>query len=366
VQGVLVLEDGTRFAGEAFGAVEAGAVCAEVVFNTGMTGYQEVLTDPSYAGQIVVMTYPLIGNYGVRPEDAEAFRPLARGFVVREACGTPSHWSSEGDLDGYLRANGVLGLQGIDTRALVRHLRSHGTLRGVLAAGEGWDAAALAAAARAWRPGNLVAEATAPAPYAAGEGDVHVVLVDYGAKRNIQRSLAALGCRVTVVPAWFGARDILELDPDAVVLSNGPGDPEAVEGAPATIRALLASGTPVFGVCLGHQLLALALGGRTVKLPFGHRGVNQPVRDLRTGVARVTTQNHGYAVLPESLPERDAVVTHVNLNDGTPEGLAHRRLPAWSVQFHPEACPGPGDTADLFSEFVDRVRRPAAAAVAAQ
>jgi carbamoyl-phosphate synthase small subunit len=369
VQGVLVLEDGAAFPGVLFGGAAAGGdegawgpvplAVGEVVFNTGMTGYQEVLTDPSYAGQIVVMTYPLIGNYGTHDAEAESRRPWVRGFVVRETCEEPSHWGDRGGLDAYLRAHGICGLAGVDTRAVTRHLRRHGTLRGVLAAGTaGAEAvAALAAHARAWRPEGLVEEVTTPAPYVYSRGTPHVVLVDYGSKANIARSLAALGAGVTVVPAWTTAREILALRPDGVLLSNGPGDPRDVRGAPETIRELLAARVPIFGICLGHQLLGLALGGRTEKLPFGHRGVNHPVIDLRTGRGTITTQNHGYALVAGSLDPAEVEITHVHLHDGTVEGLRHRYLPAFSVQYHPEACPGPAESRQLFEEFLRMCRQ---------
>ncbi len=363
VDGVLVLEDGTSYPGEAFGAAagDAGArrpaeggTIGEVVFNTGMTGYQEVLTDPSYAGQIVVMTYPLIGNYGLHDEEAESRRPWVRGFVVREHCPEPSHWGDRGELDAYMRARGVWGLAGVDTRALTRHLRRFGTVRGVIASGrpDAAGTASLAERARAWRPEGLVQEVTAQQPYVHSQGTPHVVLVDFGSKTNIARTLAALGAGVTVVPAWYRAEQILALHPDGVLLSNGPGDPRDVTGAPEMINALLAARMPMFGICLGHQLLGLALGGKTEKMLFGHRGVNHPVIDLRTGRGAITTQNHGYALIAGSLDPASVEVTHKNLNDGTVEGLRHRYLPAFSVQYHPEACPGPADSRRLFDEFL--------------
>ena len=357
VEGLLVLEDGASYAGHAFGALTEGPALGEVVFNTGMTGYQEVLTDPSYAGQIVVMTYPLIGNYGTAGAEAESRRPWVRGFVVREVCGTPSHWGQREGVEGYMRQHGIGGLSGIDTRALTRHLRRFGTVRGILAAGGlgEADVPALVARARAWQGRGLVEEVTTPAPYVCSRGTPHVVLVDYGAKGGIARSLAALGAAVTVVPAWFQTRQILEYRPDGVLLSNGPGDPRDVTGAAETIRGLLAARLPLFGICLGHQLLGLALGGETSKMLFGHRGVNHPVIDVRTGRGVITTQNHGYALIAGSLPPV-VEITHSNLNDGTVEGLRHRFLPAFSVQYHPEACPGPEDSVRLFEDFLDLCR----------
>jgi carbamoyl-phosphate synthase small subunit len=364
VQGVLVLEDGTVYAGEAFGSLEAEGAIGEVVFNTGMTGYQEVLTDPSYAGQLVVMTYPLMGNYGTLHDEAESHRPWVGGFVVREVCGDPSHWGDRGHLDAYLRAHGIPGLSGVDTRSLTRHLRRFGVVRGVLAPGAATPehVAALAARAQAWDPGDLVGKVTCAEPYVLGRGTPHVVLVDYGHKANIARSLMALGAGVTVVPAGYTAEQILALRPDGVLLSNGPGDPRWVRGAPETIRALLAAGLPIFGICLGHQLLGLALGGHTEKMLFGHHGVNHPVMDLRSGLGAITTQNHGYALVAESLDPDTVEITHRNLNDGTVEGLRHRTLPAFSVQYHPEACPGPEDSRQLFTEFLDLCGRRSALA----
>lgn len=366
MRGLLVLEDGTAYPGEAFGAQGGGGVLGEVVFNTGMTGYQEVLTDPSYAGQIVVMTYPLIGNYGILDAEAESRRPWARAFIVRETCAEPSHWGGRGDLDAYMRGYGIRGLAGVDTRALTRHLRQFGTVRGIVVSGNGAEAGrdALAAQARTWRPEGLVAEVTTPEPYVFSSGSPHVVLIDYGTKANIARSLAALGAGVTVVPAWYTGAQVLALGPAGVLLSNGPGDPRDVRGAPDTIAALLAAGVPIFGICLGHQLLGLSLGARTEKMLFGHRGVNHPVMDLRTGLGAITTQNHGYALISGTLDPQVAEVTHSNLNDGTVEGLRHRFLPAFSVQYHPEACPGPADSHRLFEEFLDLCRAGRAAAPA--
>ena len=365
MRGLLVLEDGTTWPGAAFAG--DGAVLGEVVFNTGMTGYQEVLTDPSYAGQIVVMTYPLIGNYGTLAAEAESVRPWVRGFVVHEHCSEPSHWGPRGGVAAYMAAHGIPGLEGVDTRALTRHLRRFGTVRGALLAGPAASAAAASPVevltqVRAWQPRGLVAEVSTPEPYAFSRGEPHVVLVDYGAKSNIARSLALLGAGVTVVPAAFTAQQILALQPDGILLSNGPGDPRDVAGAPETIRALLAARLPIFGICLGHQLLGLALGGRTDKMLFGHRGVNHPVIDTRSGRGVITTQNHGYALIADSLDPDVVVVTHRNLNDDTVEGLAHRDLPAFSVQYHPEACPGPGESRALFAEFLElcRERRGAA------
>jgi carbamoyl-phosphate synthase small subunit len=359
----LALEDGTVYTGRAFGA--RGQTAGEVVFNTSMTGYQEVLTDPSYKGQIVTMTYPLIGNYGVNAEDRESGRPQVQGFLVRELTRTPSNFRSHGDLDAYLRDHNVIGLEGIDTRALVRRLRVQGAMKGVLSTTE-LDDATLVQAART-SPGivgrDLVREVMPEAPFEWTEGFAnplvtylprhpvrhHVVALDYGMKRNILRCLVQVGCRVTVLPGDASAGEVLALDPDGVFLSNGPGDPEPLTYAIDTIRELVGR-KPIFGICLGHQLLALALGGETFKLKFGHRGANQPVRNDISKRVEITTQNHGFAVRTETLPP-DLEPTHVNLNDRTLEGMRHRQLPIFSVQYHPEASAGPHDSGYLFEDF---------------
>jgi carbamoyl-phosphate synthase small subunit len=358
--GLLVLEDGSVFEGE---AVAAGTRFGEVVFNTSMTGYQEVLTDPSYRGQIVVMTQPHIGNYGTSAEVAESARPWVEGFIARQFTARPSnHGSGEGLLQ-YLRRAAVPALHGIDTRALVRRLRERGALRGVLTS-ERSDVAALTAeladfptmAGRA-----LVDEVTTAAAYevpaaspVAAAARCHLAVYDFGVKSNILRLLARRGARLTVLPARTPAADCLALGVDGVVLSNGPGDPEPLVEVVETVRELLAAGTPLLGICLGHQLLGLALGGETFKLKFGHHGGNQPVRDLPTGKVAITSQNHGFAVRPESLPPSCAV-TQVNLNDGTVEGFDVAGRPVFSVQYHPEAAPGPHDAAGLFDRFLQAV-----------
>ncbi len=347
--GRLVLEDGTIIEGEHFGA--EGISIGEVVFNTGMTGYQEVLTDPSYCGQIVTMTYPLIGNYGINEGDYESFRPFVKGFLVREWCDLPSHWRASRTLQEYLRGHGIPGLAEIDTRALARHLRRKGTMKGVITTMD-TDPRTLTDMARGWAPSSLVAEVTTQEPYTVGEGSPHVVVVDFGAKQNIIRSLAEFGCRVTVVPAWYTAEQILELKPDGVQLSNGPGDPGDVPGAREMVQGILGK-KPIFGICLGHQILGLSLGARSFKMKFGHRGVNHPVKDIETGRSYITTQNHGYALDPESLKGTGLIMTHLNLNDGTVEGMRHESLPVFSVQYHPEACPGPDDSMYLFSRFME-------------
>ncbi|HEX5367725.1 MAG TPA: glutamine-hydrolyzing carbamoyl-phosphate synthase small subunit [Acidimicrobiales bacterium] len=355
-EGLLVLADGTTFAGELVGAEPPGGVASgEVVFNTVLAGYQEVLSDPSYAGQIVTFTYPHIGNYGVNGDDDESRRPFARGVVVREMARRRSSWRSTGDLDAYLRAHGVPGIAGVDTRRLTRHIRRAGALPGAFGSA---DEATLAAAA-AREPGtagvDLVATVTCAAPYAVpagpGGGDRRIVAYDLGIKRTILRHLSGLG-EVTVVPAATPADEVLARRPDGVFLSNGPGDPAAGGAAAEAVEAVrgLLGQVPLFGICLGHQLMATALGATTVKLPFGHHGGNHPVRRLATGQVEITSQNHNYAVAEGTLGG-DAEVTHVNLNDGVVEGIRSRDLRAFGVQYHPEAGPGPHDAAYLFDEF---------------
>jgi carbamoyl-phosphate synthase small subunit len=355
MKGYLVLEDGSVYVGEGFGA--AGAVAGEVVFNTGMTGYQEVLTDPSYYGQIVTMTYPLIGNYGINPADFESRKPWVRGFIVKELCDQPSHWQAVKSLSAYLAENGVPGLAGIDTRALTRHLRNAGTMRAVIAttvSDEAPSPEAIAnwvAMAQAFEVHDQVKQVTTPQPYRVF-GDGHrVVVIDYGAKENILRCLTDLNCDLTVVPATISARDIVNMEPDGVMLTNGPGDPTDVPEAIETVKALVASGLPIFGICLGHQILSLALGATTYKLKYGHRGANHPVKDYLTNRVYITSQNHGYAVDEATLPA-DVSVTHRNLNDGTVEGFMHLTKPVFSVQYHPEAAPGPEESRYLFDRFM--------------
>ena len=353
------------FRGEALGAL--GETSGEVIFNPAMTGYQEILTDPSYRGQIVTMTYPLIGNYGVNEEDIESNRPWVNGFIVREASAVASNFRSSLPLGTYLERHGIVGIQGIDTRALTRHLRDAGAQDGIISSVE-LDVERLRARA-ATLPSlvgrDLVKEVTVAQPYEWHEGAwelgrgyvappvarFQVVAYDSGIKFNILRQLSALGCDVTVVPAATPAAAVLERKPDGVFLSNGPGDPEGVPYLIDAVRELLGK-TPIFGICLGHQILGLAAGGSTYKLSFGHHGANHPVKDLRSGRVEITSQNHGFAVDPESVAAKGWDITHRNLNDGTCEGLAHRELPVFSVQYHPEASPGPHDANVLFHRFV--------------
>jgi len=362
---LLVLRDGRAFRGEALGA--RGETSGEVIFNTAMSGYQEILTDPSYRGQIVSMTYPLIGNYGINEEDVESRRPWVNGFVVKEAASVPSNFRSRTTLSAYLEAHGIVGIQAIDTRALTRHLRDHGAQDGIISSVE-TDIDVLRERARALPQSllgrDLVSEVTAEAPFGWREGlwerergyvataptTCRVVAYDAGIKLNILRQLRSTGCDVTVVPAHTPAEAVLERNPDGVFLSNGPGDPETAPYLVESVRKLIGR-VPVFGICLGHQILGLAAGGRTYKLPFGHHGANHPVKDLATGKVEITSQNHGFAVDPESVARAGWEPTHVNLNDGTCEGLRHRELPVFSVQYHPEASPGPHDASYLFDRF---------------
>ncbi len=384
MKALLVLEDGRYFEGESFGA--PGGATGEVCFNTSMTGYQEVLTDPSYRGQIVTMTYPMIGNYGVNDLDPESHAPHVRGFVIEELCAAPSNWRSTGSLDDYLKHWNIPGIQGIDTRALTKHLRSAGAMRGIITTGMDADQARAAAQASAPMEGSdFVKEVTTQAPYTwdpenqdSREWDIpnpsqkslggdegvfrplpevkyRIVAYDFGIKRNILRRLRQHGFRVEVVPAHAKAADVLARKPDGVFLSNGPGDPAALGYIHREINQLMGK-APVFAICLGHQILGHAFGGKTFKLKFGHRGGNQPVKDLRTGQVAITSQNHGFAIDPASLPS-NVEVTHINLNDGTVEGMRHREHPVLSVQYHPEAAPGPHDAKYFFAEFAKLIEQ---------
>jgi carbamoyl-phosphate synthase small subunit len=377
----LALADGTVYTGTGFGA--PGEVFGEVVFNTSMTGYQEILTDPSYCGQIVTMTYPLIGNYGVNPEDVESRGLSLRGFVVRELCREPSNFRAQKTLDEYLREAGVIGIEGIDTRALVKRIRVHGAMTGVLSTTDLDDASLvrkaqsspelvgqdlirevmpdrasewqdeLTSLGRGFRPQDGK-RLQADSPPSKANPPLHVAAIDYGMKWNIPRHLRSLGCRVTVVPGTSIAEEILALNPDGVFLSNGPGDPRPLDYAVETIKGLLGK-KPIFGICLGHQLLGMACGGTIYKLKFGHRGANQPVLNRRANRVEITSQNHGFALDASSFSDR-VEITHINLNDQTVEGLRHRDCPAFSVQYHPEASAGPHDSNYLFQEFIDLMR----------
>ncbi|MGH7928133.1 MAG: glutamine-hydrolyzing carbamoyl-phosphate synthase small subunit [Candidatus Binatia bacterium] len=380
MKAILALADGRWFEGQGFGA--EGEALGEVVFNTSMTGYQEILTDPSYEGQLVAMTYPQIGNVGVNSEDVESQRPYMRGFIVKDYTAMPSNWRATETLHEYMKRHGIVGIHGIDTRSLVRHLRDYGSQEGIISTMAASPAGAIAKAKAA--PGlvgrDLVKNVTCLAPYDWDEGKwqlgegykkrqaakivrrgknaatfqspgFSVVAYDFGIKYNILRNLAESGCRVRVVPAMMPAEDVLAMNPDGIFLSNGPGDPDAVPYAKENVQKLIGK-KPIFGICLGHQIMGLALGGKTFKLKFGHHGGNQPVMDVTTKKVEITSQNHGFAVDADSL--KGAVeITHLNLNDNTVEGLAHRDLPIFSVQYHPESSPGPHDAHYLFDRFIE-------------
>jgi carbamoyl-phosphate synthase small subunit len=351
----VLLEDGTWYAGSTVRPLEAAY--GEVVFTTNLSGYQEVFTDPSYLGQIVVMTAPMIGNYGVNNEDMESAGPKVAGVVVRELSRRFSSWRASGSLDDWLTESRIPILEHVDTRRLTRHIRERGAMRGVIA--EGREPSPQLTLRLMESPSmdglDLASRATTDSRWTEGKQGPHVVAYDYGLKRNIVRMLVASGCRVTVVPATTAAAQVRELEPDGLFLSNGPGDPAAVEYAIKNIQELTATGLPTFGICLGHQLLGLAFGGSTVKLPYGHRGGNQPVRDLATGHVLITAQNHGFAVAGDAngIPGAEGLeVTHINLNDQTVEGVRHKELPVFAVQYHPEASPGPHDAHPHFQEFL--------------
>jgi carbamoyl-phosphate synthase small subunit len=355
---ILVLEDGRVFRGESFGA--DGECYGEMVFNTSMSGYQEILTDPSYAGQIVCMTYPLIGNYGVNNEDTESHRPWVEGFVVREASRAASNWRSTETLDSYLKRHKIVGIEKIDTRALVRHIRTKGAMRAVVSSIDLDVKSLLEKVLNSPKMKNrelastVSVEKTFDFP-AELEEKYHIVAYDFGVKTNSLREFSKFGCRVTIVPSDTSADDVLKIKPDGIFLSNGPGDPSAMKRVVAEIKKLTTENVPMFGICLGHQILGQVFGGETYKLKFGHRGGNQPIKDLTTGKIEIAAHNHGFAVEAESLPD-NIEVTHVNLNDNTVAGLQHKTLPIFSVQYHPESAPGPHDSEYLFQRFIELMK----------
>ncbi|SNZ09428.1 carbamoyl-phosphate synthase small subunit [Terribacillus aidingensis] len=349
----LILEDGTVFNGTAFGSDQA--TTGEIVFNTGMTGYQEILSDPSYCGQIVTLTYPLIGNYGINSDDFESIQPSIQALVVKEASAAPSNFRKQHTIDSFLKFHEIPGIEGIDTRKLTKIIRKQGAMKARLTeatetveTGASWEAISL--------PNDQVQRMSTAKPYVVPGRGKRIVVMDFGMKHGILRELAARDCHITVVPWHYSPEQILHLNPDGVMLTNGPGDPKDVETATKTIRELI-SQVPIFGICLGHQLIALAAGANTEKLKFGHRGSNHPVKDLATGKTYLTSQNHGYTVTKESLSSTDLELTQVALNDGTVEGLQHKKYPVMSVQYHPEAAPGPEDTRHLFDEFLDMTQQ---------
>lgn len=358
MKAILALEDGKIFKGQAFGA--SGERFGEVVFNTGMSGYQEIITDPSYKGQMVCMTYPLVGNYGVNSEDVESRKPFLEAFIVKERSKIASNWRSQQDLDSYFKANNIVGFEGIDTRELTLHIREAGAMKAALSTVD-LDEKSLIKKAKASQGlvgKDLVKEVTVEKKYLwqNSKGKYKVVVLDCGVKYNILRKLVENNCEVLVVPAKTSSQEILELKPDGVLLSNGPGDPSAVGYVVETARELIGK-LPIFGICLGHQMLGQAFGGKTYKLKFGHHGVNHPVKDVRTGKVYITSQNHGFCVDIDSLNKKEIEVTHINLNDNTLEGLRHKKLPVFCVQFHPEAAPGPHESEYLFGEFVELMKK---------
>jgi len=359
MKAILALESGRIFRGQSFGA--SGEACGEVVFNTSMAGYQEIITDPSYKGQIVAMTYPLIGNYGVNKEDVESRKPFLEGFVVKKYSKIASNWRSRQTLGDYLKENKILGIEGIDTRSLTIHIRQVGSMKAVLST-EDLDEKRLVKKAKTSRGligVDLVNEVTTDKIYIWPESKgkrCRIAVIDCGVKYNILRKLSQSGCEVIVVPSSTAADKILEMKPDGVLISNGPGDPAAVHHVIENTEKLIGK-LPIFGICLGQQILALALGGKTYKLRFGHHGGNHPVKDLKTGKVHITVQNHGFCVDIDSLNKNEIQITHINLNDQTLEGMRHKRLPIFSVQFHPEASPGPHDAGYLFEKFVDMIKK---------
>lgn len=354
MQARLLLEDGTLFTGKSFGSTKE--MTGEVVFNTGITGYQEVLSDPSYCGQIVTMTYPLIGNYGINRDDFEALRPYIHGFVVREHEEIPSNWRAEYTLGELLKEYDIPGIQGIDTRALTRKIRHHGTMRGILTTTDEPVEALMLRLQQSSLLHDQVSRVSTPRIFSAPGTKERIVLMDFGAKSGILKDLVKRGCDVVVVPHTTTAEQVEKLRPDGVLLSNGPGDPKDVLHAVETVKQLIGK-YPMFGICLGHQLFALACGADTVKLKFGHRGGNHPVKELSSGRCYITSQNHGFTVREESIAQTELEITHINNNDKTIEGLRHKHAPAFSVQYHPEAAPGPYDSSYLFDDFLEMIRQ---------
>lgn len=359
MKAILALEDGKIFRGVSFGAT--GTSFGEAVFNTSMAGYQEIITDPSYKGQIVTMTYPLIGNYGVNKDDVESYRPFAEGLVVKEYSKIASNWRKDNSLSEYLKENNILGIEGIDTRELTLHIRQAGAMKAAIST-QDLDEKILIKKVRESQSLigiDLVKEVTGDKKYIwphTGHKRYKVVVLDCGVKYNIMRKLSENGCEPVVTPAYTSADEILKINPDGLLLSNGPGDPAAVPYVVETTRKLIGK-LPIFGICLGHQMLGQAFGGKTYKLKFGHHGANHPVKDLKTGKVSITAQNHGFCVDIDSLNKKDIEITHVNLNDNTLEGMRHKKLPVFSVQFHPEASPGPHDAAYLFKEFIQMMKK---------
>ncbi|PID77431.1 MAG: carbamoyl phosphate synthase small subunit [Deltaproteobacteria bacterium] len=375
MKAIIALEDGTIFEGRSF--TDSGEAVGEMVFNTSMSGYQEVLTDPSYTGQMVTMTCPMIGNYGVNDEDMESAKVHPGAFLIKEYCPFPSNHRSRGTLADFLRQHGVLGIEGFDTRALVKHIRTKGAMKAAAAAlADGQTPADLIKKARDWHGlngQNMVEKVSCREPYGwtaegarpginfetaekPGENPLKVAVLDFGMKYNQARILMQMGCQVQVLPASTDAKTLLAMGPDGIFLSNGPGDPEGVIGVVETIKKLLGT-KPIFGICLGHQLLGLACGGKTYKLKFGHRGGNQPVKDLTTGKVEITAQNHGYCLDETSLNQDEVEITHINLNDNSLAGIRHKIFPAFSVQYHPEHAPGPHDARHLFGRFIDMMKK---------
>jgi carbamoyl-phosphate synthase small subunit len=357
-QAYVMLADGTVFVGKSFGY--QGSKIGEIVFATGMTGYLETLSDPSYFGQIVTQTYPLIGNYGVNPEDAESQTSVVSGYIVREFCEKPSNFRCEGDIDTYLREKKIIGIYDIDTRALTKKIREYGVMNGIITTEPIRDKEKTLAEIRAYSVKDAVVSVTTSEKkiYKPAGATKNITLIDYGYKYNIRRELEKRGCNVTVVPAHTPAIDVIRMKPDGIMLSNGPGDPLENKIPIENLKKLSGSGVPIFGICLGHQLMALANGFSTEKLKYGHRGANQPVKDLLTGKTYVTSQNHGYAVVSDSVDEKIGVVSHINANDNSNEGIKYKNFPCFTVQFHPEACGGPHDTAYLFDEFLKLTDKP--------